>query len=54
MRITKKIWAIIITVIVLLGAVWGGKVYLTDKTKASEMELAFAQNFVNEEFDKIA
>lgn len=50
----KKIWAIVITVVILVGIIFGAKLYLADKTKADEISAKDAEALVNNEFDKIA
>jgi len=51
---SKKIWAIIIFAVILVGSFVGFKIYITNNTKASEITLEDAQKLVNTEFDKIA
>lgn len=50
----KKIWAIILSVVIVLGIVISGVFMLNASTKASEITIEEAESFVNNALDEIA
>lgn len=51
---TKKLWAVIISVIILAALIIGGKYFLTGEIRAVQISVDEAQSIVNSEFDKMA
>lgn len=50
----KKLWALIISVIITAVLISGAIFYINSSIKANEISLARAESFVNEEYDKLA
>ena len=51
---SKKIWAVVVAIVIAVAAIAGISVYINSSMTASEISLADAESFVNEEYDKLA
>jgi His/Glu/Gln/Arg/opine family amino acid ABC transporter permease subunit len=51
---SKKIWAVVVAIVIAVAAIAGISIYINSSMTASEISLADAESFVNSEYDALA